>query len=55
MADTLIDTPTGMTAGLTDEALLEERQRFWSGFTRFATFAAAGVALLLILLAIFLV
>ena len=36
------------------DAFLADRQAFWGSFTRFVTMGAAGVAVLLILLAYFL-
>jgi hypothetical protein len=45
---------TTSAAPVTEEALLAERQRFWGGFTT-ATFAAVVfIAIVLILMAIFL-
>jgi hypothetical protein len=47
----MAQSPT--TAAVTEDAFLADRQKFWRGFTT-ATFGAAGVvAVILILLAIF--
>jgi hypothetical protein len=46
-------TPSSPTIGEKD--FLADRQRFWTGFTRFTVIAASGIAILLILMAIFLV
>lgn len=40
---------------VTEEAFTEDRQHFLHGFTTFVTLGATGVAILLILMAIFLV
>jgi hypothetical protein len=48
-------SPVTATGPETEEAFLADRQRFWSGFTSFTFWFAAFVALLLILMAIFLV
>jgi hypothetical protein len=51
MADT---TSTVALPAVTEDSLIAERQRFWGGFTT-ATFAAAVfVAVVLVLMAIFL-
>lgn len=51
MAD-IIPSSTGPT---TAEGFIADRQHFWTGFTRFALYAAIGVIVLLVLMAIFLV
>ena len=50
MAETTTMTP----APVTEEAFLADRQKFFSEFTGFTFFAAVSIAVLLILLAIFL-
>jgi hypothetical protein len=50
--DTTIDTTTPGPA--IDEAFVADRLAFWARFTRFVTFGAIGIAVLLILLAFFL-
>lgn len=37
-----------------DDDLLANRQAFWSGFIKFSTYSIVGVALVLILMALFL-
>ena len=50
--DTSIDgTNTGPAI---DDAFVADRMAFWGRFTRFVTFGAIGIAILLILLAFFL-
>lgn len=39
----------------TEDAFIADRQTFWSYFTRFVVVCAAGIVVLLILMAIFLV
>ncbi len=46
--------PASPTHSLTESEFLADRERFWTGFTHFTVAAASGVALLLILMAIFL-
>ncbi len=50
MADTTIAT----TGPVTEDALLADRQRFWNGFTTATLGAVVSIAILLILMAIFL-
>ena len=38
----------------TEQAFFADRERFWHAWTRFAVVAATGVAILLILMAVFL-
>lgn len=45
---------TSGTAPLTEEAFLADRQGFWNSFTAFVTGSAIAVAVLLILMALFL-
>jgi hypothetical protein len=40
---------------VTEESLIAERQRFWNGFTSATMGAVVAIAILLVLLAIFLV
>jgi hypothetical protein len=47
---TTIATPT-----VTPDAFLADRQRFWMSFTRFATYVALLVVLILVLMRLFLV
>ncbi len=49
------ETTSAALAPVTEEALLAERQRFWGGFTTATFGAVVFVAIVLILLAIFLV
>jgi hypothetical protein len=51
----MADMPPPAAAPVTEEAFLADRQKFFSEFTGATTYAATGVAVLLILLAIFLV
>jgi hypothetical protein len=37
-----------------DDEMLATRQAFWSGFIKFSTYSIVGVALLLIVMALFL-
>ena len=46
--------PSSSAHPLTEREFLADRQRFWAGFTHFTVVAASGVALLLVLMAIFL-
>ena len=61
MAETTTMTPAPIApapiapAPVTEEAFLADRQKFFSEFTGFTFFAAVSIAVLLILLAIFLV
>jgi hypothetical protein len=48
MADTTSAVP------VTEESLIAERQRFWNGFTSATFGAVVAIAILLILMAIFL-
>jgi hypothetical protein len=52
MADML---NTASTGPLTEEAFLADRQRFWASVTKFVTYVAGGLVLLLIALWYFLV
>lgn len=47
--------PTHFSGRVTEDELLADRQRFWFGWTKFATFVAAGIVVLLIFMTIFLV
>ena len=49
-----IAEPHDQDIPLTPDAFIADRQRFWSGFTRFITTMTASVVVLLILLALFL-
>jgi hypothetical protein len=51
----MAETTSTFTGPVTEEALIEERQRFWQGFTTATVFSVIIVALILILMAIFLV
>lgn len=42
------------SAPLTPDAFIADRQRFWVSFTRFVVTCTAGVVILLLLLALFL-
>ena len=46
---------TEATLPLTPDAFIADRQRFWDSFTRFVVTSAISIAVLLVLLAIFLV
>lgn len=46
---------TVVTEAVTPDAFLADRQRFWLSFTRFATYVAILVALILIGMRLFLV
>ena len=46
---------TSPDAPLSEEAFLADRQHFWAGFTGFTLWAVIVLAVLLILMAIFLV
>lgn len=46
--------PSASAHSLTEGEFLADRQRFWTSFTHFTVVVASGVALLLILMAIFL-
>ncbi len=50
----MAETSSVFTGPTSEEALLAERQRFWNGFTSATMGAVIAVALLLILMAIFL-
>jgi hypothetical protein len=50
----MAQVPTTSAAPLTEDAFLADRQKFWSAFTGATMGAAIFVAVLLILLAIFL-
>jgi hypothetical protein len=47
-------TSSSSAPAVSESDFLADRQRFWIGFTHFTVIAASGVALLLILMAIFL-
>lgn len=49
-----IDELPRSSAPLTPDALIADRQRFWVSFTRFVVTCTAGVVILLLLLALFL-
>jgi hypothetical protein len=53
--DRMAQLPVSATGPETEEAFLADRQRFWLGFTSFTFWAAVFIAILLILMAIFLV
>ena len=53
--DRMARLPASATGPETEEAFLADRQRFWLGFTSFTFWAAVCIAILLILMAIFLV
>jgi len=53
--DRMARLPVSATGPQMEEAFLADRQRFWLGFTSFTFWAAACIAILLILMAIFLV
>ncbi len=55
MADTPIITTRRVSGPTTTEAFVADREVFWSTFTRFVVFGVAGLVVLLILMAIFLV
>jgi hypothetical protein len=48
------DTTSAAAPPITEDALIAERQRFWSGFTTATAGTVVFVAIVLILLAIFL-
>ncbi len=48
----ILNQPTGPT---TAEGFLADRQRFWTGFTRFTVRAVIAIVVLLVMMAIFLV
>lgn len=48
------DTTTIVTKAVTPDAFLADRQRFWLAFTKFTTYTAAFVILLLVLMRLFL-
>lgn len=50
----MMDIPN-RSGPMTTEAFVADRQHFWTGFTRLATYCAGAVALILVLMAIFLV
>ncbi len=51
-----MQTPSGTApGGLTVDRFMEDRQAFWGSFTRFVTGGVIFLAVLLILMAIFLV
>jgi hypothetical protein len=45
---------TSGAAPVTEEAFLADRQNFWNGFTAFTTGSVMAVAVILILMALFL-
>ncbi len=47
--------PPTETPPVSEEAFIADRQKFWGEFTSFTTSSVIGVAILLVLLAIFLV
>jgi hypothetical protein len=51
----MAQTPSSSTAPLTEDALIADRQKFWTSFTSFTTGAVIVVAVVLILMALFLV
>jgi hypothetical protein len=51
----MAQVPTPIDAPVTEEAFLADRMAFWSFFTGLTTKVAAGIVVLLILMAIFLV
>ena len=51
----MADYSPSPNAPLTEEAFLADRQRAWGGFTTATFYAAIGVVVLLILMAVFLV
>jgi hypothetical protein len=51
----MAETTTAFTGPVTEEALIAERQRFWGGFTTATFGVVVAIAILLILMAIFLV
>jgi hypothetical protein len=51
----MADMPPPTSPPVTEDAFLADRQAFFSWFTGATTYAATGVAVILILLAIFLV
>ena len=52
MANTINSAPTGP---VTEEAFLADRQRFWASVTKFMTYVAVALAVLLVALWYFLV
>lgn len=56
MAQTTLDAPPDISpAALSPDAFIADRMQMWASFCRFVTFNAAVVALVLILMALFLV
>ncbi|WP_216850874.1 aa3-type cytochrome c oxidase subunit IV [Acidisphaera sp. L21] len=57
MTTTISAAPATMTetAPLALDAFIADRQAFWGSFTKFTTYAAGAIVLLVILMAIFLV
>jgi hypothetical protein len=53
--DRMARLPVSATGPEMEEAFLADRQRFWLGFTGFTFWIAMFIAILLILMAIFLV
>jgi hypothetical protein len=51
----MADMPPPVTAPVTEEAFLADRQKFFTEFTGATTYAAGAIVVLLILMAIFLV
>jgi hypothetical protein len=50
----MADTTSAVSGPVTEDALIAERQRFWSGFMSATTAAVCAIVVLLILMAIFL-
>ncbi|HET6182803.1 MAG TPA: hypothetical protein VFA03_04340 [Acetobacteraceae bacterium] len=51
----MAQAPTRFGGPVSEEEFLADRQRFWFGFTKFTMGTAIAIAVLLILLAVFLV
>lgn len=51
----MAEATTADPGAITEDALLADRQRFWHGFTTATTGAVIAIAVLLILMAFFLV